>query len=168
MKDFLETGKIVNTHGLKGEVKIMPWSDDAEFICEFDILYCGKDKQAFEVETSRVHKNTVLAKFKGIDTPELANTLRNSIVYIDRNDIELEEGTYFIADLIGLEVKDADNDKIYGTVKDIFQTGANDVYEVEKDGKKCYIPAIPDVIVETDIDNKLLLIRPLEGLFDEN
>lgn len=168
MKDFLETGKIVNIHGLRGEVKIMPWSDDAEFICEFDVLYCGGDKKAYKVEFSRVHKNTVLAKFKGIDSPEAANKLRNSIVYINRDDIELEEGTYFIADLIGLEVKDADNGKIYGVVKDVFQTGANDVYEVSNDGKSCYIPAIPDVIIETDLEKKLLLIRPLEGLFDEN
>lgn len=168
MKDFLETGKIVNIHGLRGDVKIMPWSDDAEFLCEFDVLYCGKDRQALTIENARVHKNTVLVKFKGIDTPEAANKLRNSIVYIDRNDIELEEGTYFIADLIGLAVKDADTGVEYGTVKDVFQTGANDVYEIEKDGKSCYVPAIPDVIVETDIENKLLLIRPLEGLFDEN
>ncbi len=168
MKEFLETGKIVNIHGLRGDVKIMPWSDDAEFLCEFDVLYYGKDKQAFEVEHARVHKNTVLAKFKGIDTPEAANKLRNSIVYIDRDDIELEEGTYFIADLIGLTVKDVDTGEEYGTVKDVFQTGANDVYEIVKDGKTCYVPAIPDVIIETDIENKLLLIRPLEGLFDEN
>ncbi len=168
MKEFLETGKIVNIHGLRGEIKIMPWSDDAQFLCEFDFLYCGRDKKAFEVENARVHKNTVLAKFKGIDTPEAANALRNSIVYIDRDDIELEEGTYFIADLIGLTVKDADTDVEYGTVKDVFQTGANDVYEVEKDGKSRYVPAIPDVIISTDIENKVLLIRPLEGLFDEN
>lgn len=168
MKEFLETGKIVNIHGLRGDVKIMPWSDDAEFLCEFDVLYCGKDKQAFEVEHARVHKNTVLAKFKGIDTPEAANKLRNSIIYIDRDDIELEEGTYFIADLIGLTVKNADTGEEYGTVKDVFQTGANDVYEVVKDGKACYVPAIPDVIIDTDIENKALSIRPLEGLFDEN
>ena len=92
MKEFIETGKIVNIHGLRGEVKIMPWSDDPDFICGFDILYCGKDKKIFEIESARVHKNMVLIKFKGIDTPESANFLRNNIVYIDRNDVELEEG----------------------------------------------------------------------------
>lgn len=168
MKEFLETGKIVNIHGLRGEIKILPWSDDAEFICEFNVLYCGKDKKAFEVENARVHKNTVLAKLKGIDTPEAANKLRNSIVYIDRDDIELEEGTYFIADLIGLTVKDADTGEEYGTVKDIFRTGANDVYEIVSNGKSRYVPAIPDVIIDTDIENKVISIRPLEGLFDEN
>ena len=84
MKEFIETGKIVNIHGLRGEVKIMPWSDDPDFICGFDILYCGKDKKIFEIESARVHKNMVLIKFKGIDTPESANFLRNNIVYIDK------------------------------------------------------------------------------------
>ncbi|MGN0613056.1 MAG: ribosome maturation factor RimM, partial [Porcipelethomonas sp.] len=134
MKSFIETGKIVNIHGLKGEVKIVPWSDDPEFICEFDTLYCGRDRKAFEIESTRVHKAAVLAKLKGIDTPEAANALRNSIVYIDREDVELEEGTYFIADLIGLEVRDIDSGRLYGKVRDIFQTGANDVYELENDG----------------------------------
>lgn len=168
MRNFLETGKIVNIHGIKGEVKIMPWSDNPEFICEFDSIYCGKDKKCFEVENSRVHKNMVLVKFKGIDTPEAANAMRNSIVYIDRDDIELEDGTYFIQDLIGLTMKNADNGKIYGKVKDVFQTGANDVYEISDGEKKYLVPAIPDVIVNVDIENEEILIRPLEGLFDEN
>lgn len=168
MKEFIETGKIVNIHGLRGEVKIMPWSDDPEFICDFDILYYGKDKKILEIENARVHKNMVLVKVKGIDTPETANLLRNNIIYIDRNDVELEEGTYFIQDLIGLKVINADTNEEYGTVRDVFQTGANDVYEVKNDEKTVLIPAIPDVIVNTDIENSVLMIRPLEGLFDEN
>lgn len=168
MKEFIETGKIVNIHGLRGEVKIMPWSDDPEFICEFDILYLGKDKKLLQIENARVHKNMVLAKFKGIDTPEAANLLRNNIIYIDRNDVELEEGTYFIQDLIGLKVINADTNEEYGNVIDVFQTGANDVYEVKNGDKIVLIPAIPDVIVNTDIENSVLMIRPLEGLFDEN
>lgn len=168
MKEFIETGKIVNIHGLRGEVKIMPWSDDPEFICEFDILYLGKEKKLFEIENARIHKNTVLVQFKGIDTPEAANLLRNNIVYIDRNDVELEEGTYFIQDLIGLKVINADTNEEYGNVKDVFQTGANDVYEVKSKDKTILIPAIPDVIVNVDMDNSVLMIRPLEGLFDED
>lgn len=81
MKEFIETGKIVNIHGLRGEVKIMPWSDDPDFICGFDILYCGKDKKIFEIESARVHKNMVLIKFKGIVQPESANFLR-TILFI--------------------------------------------------------------------------------------
>ena len=168
MKEFIETAKIVNIHGLRGEVKIMPWSDDPDFFCGFDILYWGKDKKIFEIESARVHKNMVLIKFKGIDTPESANFLRNNIVYIDRNDVELEEGTYFIQDLIGLKVTDADTNEEYGTVRDVFQTGANDVYEVKNGERTVLIPAIPDVIVNTDLENSVLTIRPLEGLFDED
>lgn len=169
MKSFLETGKIVNIHGLKGEVKIMPWSDDPEFICEFSTLYCGKNKTPYNIQSARIHKNMVLVKFENINSPEAANALRNNIVYIDKDETVLDEDTFFIADLIGLTVKDADSDKIYGTVKDIFQTGANDVYEIKSDDNKLYyVPAIPDVIINTDLDNKIITIRPLEGLFDEN
>ncbi len=168
MEKFLETGKIVNIHGLRGEVKIIPWSDDADFICSFDTLYCGKHKKAFRVENARVHKNTVLVKFEEINTPEAANALRNNIVYIDRDEIKLDEGVFFIADLIGLSVKNVDSGDIIGKVTDVFQTGANDVYEIKKDGRAFYIPAIPDVIINTDIENGVILIKPLEGLLDEN
>lgn len=168
MKEFIETGKIVNIHGLQGEVKIMPWSDDPEFLCEFDTLYCGNEKIPFDVASARIHKNMVLIKFNGIDTAEKANAIRNNIVYIKRSDVELEDGTFFIQDLIGLSVKDADNGNVYGTVKNIFQTGANDVYEIKSEDNTYLIPAIPNVIISTDINKGEILIRPLEGLFDED
>lgn len=168
MKKLLESGKIVNIHGLKGEVKVMPWCDSPEFLCECDILYIGKDKKPFTVESARSHKNMTLIKFEGIDTPEAANALRNNIVYIDRNEFELEEGTYFIQDIIGLCVRDADTGKEYGTVKDVLQTGANDVYEINNGEKTYLIPAIEQVVIKTDIENSEMLIRPLEGLFDED
>ena len=168
MKKFLESGKIVNIHGLKGEVKVMPWCDYPEFLCEFDVLYIGKEKIPYTVQSARIHKNMALLKLKGVDTPEAANNLRNSIVYIDREKTELDDGTYFIQDIIGLTVKDADSGEVYGEVKDVLQTGANDVYEI-KNGEKTYlIPAIEQVVIETDIENSVMLIRPLEGLFDEN
>ncbi len=166
--NFLETGKIVNIHGLKGEVKVMPWSDSPDFICEFDRLFVGKKKQEYEIEYARVHKGMVLIKLKGIDSPEAANGLRNSIVYIDRTEVELEEGVYFIKDIIGLTVKDASDGRVYGKVTDVLQTGANDVYEI-KDGEKTrLVPAVEDVIVSTDIEGGVMTIRPLEGLFDED
>lgn len=166
MKKMLESGKIVNIHGLKGEVKVMPWCDSPDFLCEFDVLYVGKEKKAYEIESARVHKNMTLIKFKGINTPEAANEMRNRIVYIDREDIELEDGTYFVQDLIGLTVKDADSGEIYGEIKDVLQTGANDVYEIKNGDKTYLVPAIEQVIIETDIDNAVMLIRPLEGLFE--
>ena len=101
--------------------------------------------------------------------PEQAETLRNQILYLNREDVELEEGTYFIQDLIGLDVIDADNGTAYGTLKDVLQTGANDVYVVQAEGgKELLIPAIPDVIVETNIEEHCMKIRPLEGLLDAN
>jgi 16S rRNA processing protein RimM len=166
--NLLETGKIVNVHGLKGEVKIMPWSDSPDFICEFDVFYIGREKKPFEVEAARVHKNMVLAKLKGIDTPEAAGELRNKVVYIDRSHIELEEGVYFISDIIGITVKDEETGAVYGKITDVLQTGANDVYEIKNDGKTYLIPAIDDVVISTDLENSVMTIRPLEGLFDED
>lgn len=166
--NFLEAGKIVNVHGLRGEVKIMPWCDGPDFLCEFDYLYLDRNgNRELEVENARVFKNMVIAKFSGIDTVEEAEKLREKILYLSRDDVELDEDTYFIKDLIGIKVSDADTGKEYGVIKDVFQTGANDVYTV-KDGEKEYlVPAIADVVVETDIENKTMLIRPLKGLFED-
>ena len=163
-KEFLEAGKIVTTHGIKGEVKIMPYTDTPELLSEFDRLFIGKDKKELIIERARVFKNMVIAKIQGVDTPEDAEKYRNKILFMHRDDLELDENTYFIQDLIGMEVKDADTGVLYGKIKDVMQTGANDVYVIE--GEKEYlIPAIPDVVINTDIDGNLMLIRPLEGLF---
>lgn len=167
MKDFLEIGKIVNVHGLKGEVKIMPWCSYPEFLCEFDTLYLNKGAEALEITNARVFKNMVIAKFSGIDSVELANPLRNKVLYMDRNDVQLEDGCYFFQDLIGMQVYDADDNTLYGTIDDIIETGANDVYSIKSGEKNYLIPAIPDVIIETDLDNNKMLIRPLKGLFDD-
>ena len=163
-KEFLEAGKIVTTHGIKGEVKIMPYTDTPELLSEFDRLFIGKDKKELIIERARVFKNMVIAKIQGVDTPEDAEKYRNKILFMHRDDLELDENTYFIQDLIGMEVKDADTGVLYGKIKDVMQTGTNDVYVIE--GEKEYlIPAIPDVVINTDIDGNLMLIRPLEGLF---
>ena len=107
-KEYLEAGKIVNTHGIKGEVKIMPYTDFPELLCEFDRLFL--DKKEIFIERSRVAKNMVIAKIEGIDTPEQAEKLRNKILYMHRDDLELDDDTYFIQDLIGIEVKDVSTD----------------------------------------------------------
>ena len=124
----------------------------------------------FHVENSRVHKTLVLLKLEGIDTVEKADAMRNHILFLDRDDITLPEGAHFIQDLIGLKVLDADTGKEYGNLTDVFQTGANDVYEItDKNGKKTLIPVIPIVVINTNIDSGIIEIRPLEGLFqDEN
>ena len=167
MKQYLEIGKIVNVHGLRGDMKVVPWCDDPEFLCEFDTLYLGKAQKPVTVTAARLQKGNVLLHLEGVDTVEEAEKLRNQVLYMDRDEVELEEGVYFIQDLIGLEVLDVDTGKSYGKLTDVMQTGANDVYEVkDADGKTVLSPAIPDVVQETDLDGGVMRIRPLEGLFD--
>ena len=164
--EFLEAGKIVTTHGIRGEVKIMPYTDTPDLLCDFDRLFLGKEKHKIYIERSRVFKNMVIMKLKGVDTPEQAEKMRNAVLFMHRDDLELDEGVYFIQDLIGLEVKDVDTGEVYGRIADVMQTGANDVYVVSGDKREYYVPAIPDVIISTDIDGNIMKIRPLEGLFE--
>lgn len=166
MKQFLEIGKIVAVQGLKGEVRVEPWCDSPEFMCEFDMLYLDKGKTPAEIEKSRPHKNIVVMKLAGVDTPEAAAAMRGKILYMDRNDVELEPGTYFVQDLMGLEVVDADDGTVYGTLSQVTSTGANDVYHIKNGDKEYLIPAIPDVIEKTDIEGGKLIIRKMEGLFE--
>ncbi|MBQ2971638.1 MAG: 16S rRNA processing protein RimM [Ruminococcus sp.] len=167
VKKFLEGGKIVGTHGVRGEMRVECWCDSPQFLAQFKTLYFDEGKEKVKVQ-SRAHKNMVLMKMPGIDTIEQADTLRGKIVYIKRSDIKLEEGVNFVQDLIGLEVIDSATSEVYGTVKDVLRTGSNDVYEMKgKDDKLYYIPAIPDIVDEIDIDGGKLLITPMKGLFSD-
>ena len=165
-KEYLEAGKIVTTHGIRGEVKIMPYTDTPELLAEFDRLFIGKNTDELIIERSRVFKNMVTAKIEGVDTPEAAEKLRNKLLYMHRDDLELDDDTYFIQDLIGIEVRDADSGKVYGTISDVMQTGANDVYVIKGSDREYLVPAIADVVISTDIDENIMTIRPLDGLFD--
>ena len=165
-KEYLEAGKIVTTHGIRGEVKIMPYTDSPDLLAEFDRLFMGKEHREVNIERSRVFKNTVIAKIEGVDTPEEAEKLRNKVLYMHRDDLELDDDTYFIQDLIGLEVRDADTDEVYGKIADVMQTGANDVYVIKGNDREYLVPAIADVVISTDVDGGVMTIRPLDGLFD--
>ncbi len=169
MKQYLEIGKIVNVHGLRGDVKVVPWCDDPAFLCEFETLYLGETHRSVTVTGARIQKGNVLLHLDGIETVEDAEKLRSQVLYMDRDEVELDEGVYYIQDLIGLEVMDADTGESYGTLTDVLQTGANDVYEIKDAvGKALYIPAIPDVVLKTDLQDGRMQIRPLEGLLDAN
>lgn len=159
---YLEAGKIVNTHGIAGEVKILPWADGPEFLLDFDTLYI--DGQPVELKGARVHKNCVLAKLAGIDDINQAMKLRDKIVCIDREDVELEEGAFFLADLMGLEVREAETGKVLGTIHDILTPPANNVYVVRGGEREYMIPAVPEFILETNIDDGYLLVRLIEGM----
>ena len=170
LKQYLEAGKIVGSRGLRGELRVEPWCDSAEFLCRFRKLYWKAGEEEVRVKTARVHKNMALLTLEGIETVEQADLLRGRILYLDRHDCRLEPGRCFIQDMLGLTVLDADNQAVcYGKLTVVYQTGANDVYEVTgEDGKQYLIPAIPDVIIGKEIERGRLLIRPLEGLFDED
>jgi len=138
-KEYLEAGKIVTTHGIRGEVKIMPYTDTPELLCEFDRLFIGKDKAEIYIDRARVAKNMVIAKIEGIDTVEAAEKYRNKVLFMHRDDLELDEDTYFIQDLIDMEVKDADSGFVYGKITDVLQNGANDVYVIKATGNILFL-----------------------------
>ena len=163
----LEIGQIVNTFGIKGIVKVKPFTDDIRRFDELKTVYVEKNstKTEYEVEEVKYHKDMVLIKFKGIDKVEQAEMLRNSYLTVSRNSVEkLEEGRYYIVDLLGLEVY-TDEQILLGTLEDIFNTGSNDICVVkDKQGKQILLPAIQDVIKQIDIENKKIIVHLLPGL----
>ena len=166
-KQFLEIGKIVSTHGVRGEVKVLPWCDDAEFLTEFEELYFDGGATPMHIEQARVHKGMAILKLEGVSNLDEANRYRGRVLYMNREDVGLAPGTYFVQDLLGLRVLDADTGEEYGELTDVTQTGANDVYHITNaSGKEYLIPAIPQVIEKTDLAGGTLLIHPLEGLFE--
>ena len=166
-KEFLEIGKFVGTHGVRGMVRIQPWSDDGAFLAQFKNFYLEDGKTKIEMSKITPHGNVVIAAVKGIDTIEDAEKLREKVLYIKRDDARLPEGRYFITDLIGITVFDADSGIVLGEISDVSQTGANDVWHIKKDGKEYLIPAISDVLVNVDIEAEKAVIRPLKGIFDD-
>lgn len=167
-KKFLETGKIVGTHGIRGMVRIQPWSDSGEFLSSFDRFFLDdKGADSIAVKDIHPHGNVVIAKLEGVDSIEQAEQLRGKVIYLDRDDVDLPEGRYFIDDLVGCEVYSADGVILLGTLSDVSQTGANDVWHVTKDGKEYLVPAIEQVIVSVDIDAAKIVLDPMKGIFDD-
>lgn len=164
-KQLLETGEIVSTHGIRGEVKILPWADAPDFLLQFKTLYLNG--APYEVEASRVHKNCVLAKLRGVDSPEKAMLLRGQTVSVDREGLTLPEGTVFIADLIGCRVLDDDGAQI-GTIKDVLTMPSSDVYIIE--GEKRYmIPSVKEFVREINVAEGYVRVHLIEGMAtDEN
>lgn len=168
LKKYLEVGQIVGTHGVKGEVRINPWCDTPEFLKKFKTLYFDENgEKKVKVLSSRVHENVVLFQFDGISTVEDAAKLRNKVVFMDRNDAHIDKNSFFIQDLIGCKVVDADDGRVYGELSDVSQTGANDVWHIKSGEREYLIPAIPDVVIDTDVENEIVTIRPLRGIFDD-
>ena len=163
---LLETGKIVTTHGVRGEVRAEAWSDSLEDLLDYPVFYT-KDGRVLEVERSRVHRGAVNLKFKGYDDIDSAMALIGAMLYIDKDAVSLPEGTYFVRDLLGMRVLDQKTGACYGEIVQVQPTGANDVYHIAApDGKLLLVPAIPQVVQSVDVEQKTMTITPLEGLFD--
>ncbi|MEG0895262.1 MAG: ribosome maturation factor RimM [Oscillospiraceae bacterium] len=166
MKQFLEIGQIVSIHGIKGEVRVNPWCNGPEFLCKFKTLYFDENTPV-KINSAKRVKNVCVLKLEGVDTPENAQALRNKILYINRSDVKLPKGEYFIQDLIDLKVYDSNTDMYYGKICEVTSTGANDVYHIKNEDKINLIPAIPQVIDSIDIENGIMKITPIKGLFDD-
>lgn len=159
---YLETGAIAGTHGVRGEVRIIPWADSPDFLCRFSTLYL--DGKAMTVTSARPDKAMVLCKFQGVDTVEAAMKLKGKVVSIDRKDASLPAGRHFLADLLGLDVLDAATGRSIGRIDEVLTPPAHPVYVV-KGGEKSYmIPAVPAFIVETNVDGGYIKVNLIEGL----
>ena len=160
--ELIEIGQIVNTHGIKGEIKLNPWTDDIYELLEYDVLY-KKDESVLHIENARVHKNTVIIKFREITDMNTAEKMRNTVLYTEK--VPLPEGRYYIKDLIGLTAITAEGE--LGELTDVFNTGANDIYEIrKKDGRKLYLPVIEGVIGDVDLEAKTIFVTVPDGLED--
>lgn len=167
MQEYLEVGQIVNTNGLKGLLKINPFTDDITRFERLKTILVDHKKELleFEIESVRYQKKQVLLKLKGIDTIEEAEKYREDYLKINRNKEEkLPEDTYYIVDLIGLDIY-TEGGELLGKLDDIFSTGSNDVYVVKNsEGKQILLPAISDVIKNIDLEQKKIVVNLIEGL----
>lgn len=164
LKQYLEVGKITNVHGLMGEVKVQPWADSPEFLCQFKTLYVDEAHWPIQVERARVHKNMVIMKFEGLTDVPGALSLRNAILYIDRSDAKLPEGAFFLADIYGLEVRDAATGEVLGQIADVLTLPANNVYVVRGGARELMIPAVPQFVAETNVEAGFIRVNMMEGL----
>lgn len=162
MQDKFEIGKIVNTFGIKGEVKITPYTDNIEQFKKLKSIYV--DDNEIEIEGVKYQKNVVILKLKGIDDMTSAESLRGSLIKVKRSNKKLPEGTYYIVDLIGSRVY-TDEGEFLGILQDIYNTGANDIYTVKtEENKEILLPSIKEVIKEIDLENKKIIVHILKGL----
>ena len=157
---FLECGKIVNTHGIRGEVKIQPWADSPEVLCALPALYI--DGAPVALRSARVHKGNVIALLEGVSDVDQAMLLKNKVVWLNRDDLRLPEGTFFLADLIGLRVVDEEGQEL-GILNEVLSPSRQQVYVVKGD-RELMIPAVPQFILETNVAGGYIKVRLIEGM----
>ena len=158
--ELLECGKIVNTHGIRGEVKIIPWADSPEFICDLPAIYI--DGKPVEIRSARIHKGNVIALLAGIDDINTAMLLKEKVVYMSREDVDLPEGSFYLADIIGLKVINEEGKEL-GILKDILSPSLQQVYVV-KGEREIMIPVVPEFILETNVEQGYIKVHLIEGM----
>ena len=166
-KEFLECGKIINTHGVIGEVKIDPWCDSPAVLAGLKRVYFAKNGsfEARAVLRASVFKRFVIAKIEGIDDMDKAEASKETVIFAKREDLKVGDGDYFIADLIGLPVIDINTGKTLGTLKDVFNSGASDIYEIETENGERLMPAVAEFVKKIDTE-KGIFVSPIEEMFD--
>ena len=167
IKDYIECGKIINTHGCRGGVKAESWCNSEEDLAAFKRLFIknGNEFEEYKVTKSAIFKQFVIFEFKGLDDMDKAMLLKNKTLYALRKDFKLEEGEFFLADMIGLEVIDADDGRVYGKLREIMNRGASDIYVVDTPTGERMIPAVDEFVISIDIE-KGIFVRPIEGMLD--
>ncbi len=164
---YLECGKIVNTHGVRGALKIESWCNTPSDLASLDFVYLanGEGYRKMRLLHASLHKGAVLAQLEGVNTVEQAESLKGRVLYADRDELPLDEGEHFIADLIGLPVIDKESGRTLGTLTDVLNLGASDLYELDTPNGKRLIPAVPEFIKEIDLERGVF-VSLIEGMLD--
>ena len=166
-KRYIECGKIINTHGCHGGLKLESWCDSPEVLASFERVFIKKAGvyAEYKVKKSAIFKQFVLFDLAGVCDMDAALALKGTVVYADREDFELEEGDYFIADIIGCDVIDAEEGTVYGKLSEIINRGASDIYVVKTETGEAMIPAVDEFIDRVEV-GKAVYVRPISGMFD--
>ena len=164
---YLECGKIINTHGVKGAVKLESWCDSPSVLSSLKCIYMSQKGQYIPMKVLRasVFKQFVIMELDGVNDIDAAMLLRNTVVYADRSDFDLEEGDYFIADLLGLPVMDAETKQVYGTLKEVINRGASDIYVIDTSMGERMMPVVDEFVKRVDPD-EAIFVSPIEGMLD--
>lgn len=169
MRKYIEAGRITRPHGINGAVRAEAWCDSPAVLAGLKTVYTEKNGvyTAVKVAKGSVQKDHVILRLEGTDTPEAAERLRGTVIYADRSDIPVKEGSYLIDDLKGLSVTDFTTGKLYGTLSDVLQGAAGDIYEIKTENGTVLIPAVREFVKSIDTETGIV-IAPIPGMFDED
>lgn len=161
--DLIEIGQIVNTHGIKGEIKVMPLCDDISMLLDFKEVYL--DNQKIAVKSARIHKNTALLFLENFNTINDSEKLKNKFLYVDKSLIKLDENSNFIVDIIGCSVFDKTTNSVLGIITDILTPPSHDIYVIEtSELKQILIPVVPQFVINVDTDGKKVIVKTIDGM----